>query len=79
MSLLTVIEAPRWSPVTTNKINGPLGKNVVLSETCDFGVAVKVLILFDLDISFSSLETFVDFSCIILKGFPVQFLMRLVQ
>ena len=30
MSLSTVTKAPRWSPVTTNKINGPLGRNVVL-------------------------------------------------
>ena len=30
MSLSTVSKAPRWSPVTINKINGPLGKNVVL-------------------------------------------------
>ena len=29
MSLSTVTKAPRWSLVTTNKINGPLGKNVV--------------------------------------------------
>ena len=30
MSLSTVTNAPRWSPVTTNKINGLLGKNIVL-------------------------------------------------
>ena len=30
MSLSTVTKAPRWSPVTIHKINGPLGKNVVL-------------------------------------------------
>ena len=64
MSPSTVSRSPRWSPVTTNKINDPLGKNIVLhhqfiiilplyalnnkdtgvlGETCDFGVAVKVL------------------------------------
>ena len=30
MSLSTVAKAPRWSPVTVNKINGASGKNVVL-------------------------------------------------
>ena len=30
MSLSTVNKAPRWSPVTANKINGPLDKNVIL-------------------------------------------------
>ena len=30
MSLSTVTKAPRWLPVTTNKINGLLEKNVVL-------------------------------------------------
>ena len=30
MSLSTVTKASRWSPVTTTKINGSSGKNVVL-------------------------------------------------
>ena len=30
MSLLTVTKVPRWSPVTTNEINAPLEKNIVL-------------------------------------------------
>ena len=30
MSLSTVTKVPRWSFVTINKINDPLGKNVVL-------------------------------------------------
>ena len=30
MSISTATKTPWWSPVTTNKINGPLWKNVVL-------------------------------------------------
>ena len=30
MSLSAVTKVPRWPPVTSNKINGSLGKNVVL-------------------------------------------------